>query len=60
MESQVNTSLFNMVMSLSDALDLVSPVVTGHHKRVAYISSQIAEEMELGADAQKDILIAGY
>ncbi len=59
MESQVNTSLFNMVMSLSDALDLVSPVVTGHHKRVAYISAQIAEKMKLGATAKKDILMAG-
>ncbi|GAB6138490.1 HD domain-containing phosphohydrolase [Halanaerobaculum tunisiense] len=59
MVTDTQVSLFDMVMCLSDALDLVNPVVTGHHKRVAYIASSIAEEMELSNEQKKDILIAG-
>jgi hypothetical protein len=38
MNVELNVPLFDMVMCLSDAMDLVSPIVTGHHKRVAYIA----------------------
>ncbi|GAB6100719.1 HD domain-containing protein [Halanaerocella petrolearia] len=59
MNSELEISLFDMVICLSDALDLVNPVITGHHKRVAYIAASIAREMDLSREEIKDILIAG-
>lgn len=51
--------LFEMSMSLSNALDLVSPHVVDHHKRVAYIAASIAAEMGLSEFEQEDVLLAG-
>ncbi len=59
MNNELNVPLFDMVMCLSDAMDLVSPVVTGHHKRVAYIASSIARELNLSKEDEKDLIIAG-
>ena len=33
--------LFDFLASLSGALDLMSPEVVGHHKRVAYIAARM-------------------
>ncbi|PRX33495.1 HD domain-containing protein [Orenia metallireducens] len=59
MNVELNVPLFDMVMCLSDAMDLVSPIVTGHHKRVAYIASSIGRELELSKEEEKDLIIAG-
>ncbi|MGM0471534.1 MAG: HD-GYP domain-containing protein [Bacillota bacterium] len=56
---QFDISLINMVMGLSDTLDLISPLVNGHHKRVAYIASSIAREYGLSASKQRELIIAG-
>ncbi|OCL27898.1 phosphohydrolase [Orenia metallireducens] len=59
MNVELNVPLFDMVMCLSDAMDLVSPIVTGHHKRVAYIASSIGKELGLSKEDEKDLIIAG-
>ncbi len=59
LKKDLNIPLFNMVMCLSDAMDLISPIVTGHHKRVAYIASSLALEMGLSKRVQKELIIAG-
>ncbi|TDX52776.1 HD-GYP domain-containing protein [Orenia marismortui] len=59
MNGDLNVPLFDMVMCLSDAMDLVSPIVTGHHKRVAYIASSIAAELGISKEDEKDLIIAG-
>ncbi|MCK8827976.1 HD domain-containing protein [Natroniella acetigena] len=59
MEQFGKVSLFDMVLSLSDAIDLVSPIVNGHHKRVAYIASSIALELGLAEKKQRNLIIAG-
>jgi len=59
MNVELNVPLFDMVMCLSDAMDLVSPIVTGHHKRVAYIASSIGRELGLSKEEEKDLIIAG-
>ena len=48
-----------MSLCLSNAMDLVSPYVVDHHKRVAYIATSIAKEMGLSEDAQEDLMLAG-
>ncbi|MGM0470656.1 MAG: HD-GYP domain-containing protein [Bacillota bacterium] len=58
-DDQLDVSLFEMIMCLSDAMDLVSTVVNGHHKRVAYIATTIAKEFGLSAEEQRHITIAG-
>ncbi len=52
-------SLTDLVMALSNAIDLVSPVLTGHHSRVARIAVSIARQIGLSRKEQKDIFISG-
>ena len=40
-------------------MDLVSPAVVDHHKRVAYIASGIAAEIGLPEKTQEDLIMAG-
>ena len=37
--------LDNLVLSLSDSLDLIHPIAVGHQQRVAYIALRIAKAM---------------
>ena len=59
MEQEMNISLFDMVMALSDAMDLVSRDVVDHHKKVSYISYCIATEMGLPESEKENIMLAG-
>lgn len=52
-------SLFDLISSLSDAIDLVSPSVVNHHKLVAYIGCSIAKELNLPEEQINDITLAG-
>lgn len=56
MELQI--PIINMVLSLSSAIDLIDPSITNHHKRVAYISYNIAKEMNLSDNELKDLVLA--
>ncbi|UCG77469.1 MAG: HD domain-containing protein [Nitrospirota bacterium] len=59
MLKEVRVQLFDMIMCLSNALDLVNKDVVDHHKRVAYIATSIAAEAGLSKDDQNDIFMAG-
>jgi HD-GYP domain-containing protein (c-di-GMP phosphodiesterase class II) len=59
MLKEIHVSLFDMIMCLSSALDLVSPSVVNHHKRVALIASSIASEVDLPIEDQRNIIMAG-
>lgn len=52
-------TLFDLVICLSDAADLVCPALVNHHKQVAYIASCIGAEMGLEEETQKDLVLAG-
>ncbi len=52
-------SIFDLILGLSQAVDLVSPLVANHHKRVAYIAFRLSCELELPAQERKDVTIAG-
>jgi HD-GYP domain-containing protein (c-di-GMP phosphodiesterase class II) len=49
---------FQLVTSLSNALDLVSPHMANHHKRVAYIALRIAAAAGFNAQAKQEVAIA--
>jgi len=51
--------LFDLVVSLSKAMDLVSPAIVGHHKRVAYTALSIGAELGLPMEQQNELVLAG-
>lgn len=58
MKHQLNVSLNQFVFSLSQALDLINPVMADHHKRVAYIALRVAEATGLNGKEKEDVVIA--
>lgn len=54
----LNIPIIDIVLSLSSAIDLINPVNANHHKRVAYISYNIAKEMDLPDSEIKDLVLA--
>ena len=50
--------LGDLVFAISSALDLVSPVVVGHHLRVARIARAIARQLGYTDDRMQDVLLA--
>ncbi len=59
MIGEMQVSLFDLVMGLSDAVDLVSPAVANHHKQVAYVAFSIGGELGLPVEEQRDLVLAG-
>lgn len=57
--NRIHVSLFDLVTSLSDVMDLVNPALDDHHKKVAYIAYSLAQEMGLAKRDCCDILLAG-
>ncbi len=51
--------LFDMILCLSSAMDLISPAVVDHHKHVAYIASALSAELGLTEEEQVQLLTAG-
>ncbi|MGR6835148.1 HD-GYP domain-containing protein [Syntrophomonas erecta] len=51
--------LLDLSVSLSEAVDLVSPNVANHHKQVAYIASSIAAQVGMNENQQADLAMAG-
>ena len=50
--------IYDLAWALSEAVDLVSPTLNRHHKKVAYIAEHIAQEMRLPSIERTDILLA--
>jgi len=59
MSGEPRVPLFDMAMSLANAIDLVSPALANHHNRVAYIASSVASELGLPMEEQRDLMLAG-
>ena len=51
--------LFDLVLCVSDAVDLVSQSVAQHHKQVAYLAQAIAREMGIPHETRHEIVLAG-
>jgi HD-GYP domain-containing protein (c-di-GMP phosphodiesterase class II) len=58
MANEPMASMFEMILCLSQAVDLVSPLVADHHKRVTYIASCLAKELGLPEHEIRDIVVA--
>ena len=59
MSDNIKVSLFDLAMSMSDAMDLVTPKVVDHHKLVAYIAAELGEEYGMSNNEIKDLIITG-
>lgn len=58
MHRKVTVTSFDMIMSLSYALDLVDPSIVNHHKRVAYLAAALSSELGLDKELQVDMTVA--
>jgi HD-GYP domain-containing protein (c-di-GMP phosphodiesterase class II) len=52
-------NMYDLLICLTDAGDLISHEVANHHQQVAYLAFRIAEQMGLPSDQQKDLILAG-
>lgn len=52
-------NLYDFLVCMTNAVDLVSPEVADHHQRVAYLAFRIAEGMGLPLSQKKDLVLAG-
>ena len=57
-ESQFVIPIFDLVLCLSQAVDLVSPLVADHHKRTAQIAYGLGMQMKLPESELHDLVIA--
>ena len=51
--------LYDLMLSLSNAMDLVSPNLHNHHQQVAYLSYHLSREMGLETEDSLHLLLAG-
>jgi putative nucleotidyltransferase with HDIG domain len=58
MKEGIKVSLFDMIMSIPGVIDLMSPELEGHHRRVACIAMNIAEEMRLSNESRRTLFLA--
>ena len=56
--TDISISSFDMVASLSTALDLIDPKLINHHKRVCYIATSLASFMGFAHDELQKIYLA--
>ena len=56
---KMKINMFDLILCLTNAADLVSPEIANHHKQVAYLAFRIGEEFGLSSEQKKDILMAG-
>lgn len=50
--------IIDIVLSLSNAIDLIDSNITDHHKRVAYISFSLAKQMNFSETEIRDLVLA--
>src|ERR1035437_9612351 len=54
----MNISKLDLLMSLSEAVDLISPLVANHHKQVACIAYYLSCELEFSKEEQMELVFA--
>ena len=55
----LQVSLHELVKCLSDAVDLVSPVVSNHHRQVGYIAYALGEQAGFRPEECSEMYLAG-
>jgi len=56
---EMRVPVFDLISCLSNAMDMVDPVLVDHHKKVAYIALRVAKELGLSAEQEQDLVLAG-
>ncbi len=56
---KLRVRFFDLVTSVARLVDIMSPVVGGHHLQVAYLSHRIGETLGLSIEERNELLIAG-
>jgi putative nucleotidyltransferase with HDIG domain len=56
---RMRVSMFDLLMCLTNAGDLISREVTSHHQQVAYLAFRIGEQLGLSMQQRKDLVLAG-
>ena len=56
--TEYHIPVLELVLTMANAVDLVSPQVGGHHKRVTYLSSQMARAVGLSSQDTFDLVVA--
>lgn len=51
--------MWDLVVGLSNAADLVDPALHGHHRRVAFIAGRLAADLGLPREERGDAILAG-
>lgn len=54
----IKVPTINLILCLSEAVDLISPLISNHHKQVACITYYLCEELGMSVDDQKDLTFA--
>lgn len=55
----INVKFFDVILCVSRALDLLSPQLSAHHFRVAYVAARLAEELGFSMQEKQDVVIGG-
>lgn len=53
----MKVSLLDLIISLSDVMDMISPALNGHHRRVAHVSYMIGQKMGLTTERLSNLFI---
>lgn len=57
---KIEVSMFDLIVCLSETIDLVDPILTSHHRQVAYIAFKLAEASDdFSLEERNDMLTAG-
>lgn len=58
MNKIIRCNLRELLLCLSDAQDLISPLLARHQQQVAYLSYRLAEQLDLPTQERKEIFLA--
>ena len=58
-EKSTKIKFYNIVKAMSNAMDLISETLVGHHRKVAYISLQLGQQLGLSFEEKQKLVIAG-
>lgn len=54
------SNLYDLLMCITKAVDLVSPEVTDHHQQVAYLTYHIADVLRLSLEQKRSLITAAF
>ncbi len=56
---KIRINMYDLLICLTNAGDLISHEVANHHQQVAYLAFRIGEQLDLPAEQKKSLMLAG-